>query len=284
MLEFCQQFYNKPPVSPAFLVLIVVSLYFSAGVDACDNGTARISGQTDYPPLSWVDNNQLEGSSIEIAVLLFAEVGIKAQVDEGGPWKRVLMRAQNGEVDLLLGVRKDAERQHFLNFIEPALTPAVQSVFVHKARDFVFNQWSDLKGKSGNVLLGSSFGNEFELYQLNNLNIEYTETIEQGFQKLLLNRVDYILGPNTTYEVYLQKEKLAEVIVAKEAPLNIINEYFAFTKSSSCNRFAAHFSRRLTEIVNSGSIDKYLENNFIKWFEKFDPEPGEIPLRGLPAR
>lgn len=245
------------------LFLLDTSLAF-----ACDNGTAIISGRTNYPPLSWRNKDKLDGGLVQLAKNLFLGVNVVASSDEGGPWKRILLRAQRGEIDLLLGIRRTKERENYLVFIEPPVTPAVQSVFVRKDRVFEYKEWDDLIGRTGNITLGAKFGKEFDTYLAKNLDIEYSETPEQIFQKLMLDRVDYMLGPLATTVLYLEKEQLSFEIVNMLEPLTILNEYFAIPKNSPCSIHAEYIGERLKKITETEEMDNIIEKSFLLWFDQ----------------
>ncbi len=239
----------------------------STSFASCDEGTAIISGDTRYPPLSWQKGGTLVGTNVEMVQKIFAEVGIKAIADEGGPWKRVLLRAKRGEVDLLLGVRKSPEREEYLTFVYPAITPSVQGVFFPAGKKSAYEEWSDLKNKVGSITLGASFGKEFDKYMHENLYIEEVRMVEQNFTKMELGRVDYILGPLMPTLMYLRKAGYTTKIVNSTKPLLIIDEFLAFSQKSSCKKYAAHFSKRIQELIEDGSIDTIMEKYFISWFE-----------------
>ena len=233
-----------------------------------------VSGGTNYPPLTWREEGEgkLVGSAVELSRKLFSEVDIKAIADEGGPWKRVLLRARRGEVDMLLGVRKTPEREEYLHFIEPVLTPSVQSVFVGKDSDLKYGAWDDLAGKAGGKILGASFSADFDNFADDSLYIEEARSYKQNFKKLSLGRIDYMLGPLMTVRLHLSKEGFNRKIVNASEPLIIIEEYLAIPKKSACSRYVGQFSERLKVLLESDYMDSLIEQQFINWFQKQDSD------------
>ncbi|MBV1882200.1 MAG: transporter substrate-binding domain-containing protein [Pseudomonadales bacterium] len=242
-----------------FGLLIISSSY------ACDNGTALISGDPDYPPLTWRSGDKLIGANVKLAKLLFKEVGIKAIPDEGGPWKRVLLRARRGKVDLLLGVRKTVEREQYLTYIEPPITPSAQSVFMANHRTFKYEAWKDLSTKIGGVTLGASFGKEFDAYAEKQLKIEQARTMTQNLAKLDIGRIDYLLGPLVTTQLHAQLQGYDLKIINAPTPLVVIKEYLAIPKNSRCHQYVAHFSKFIQELTATDRYDELLEEYFIYW-------------------
>ncbi|MBL4866453.1 MAG: transporter substrate-binding domain-containing protein [Pseudomonadales bacterium] len=256
--------YLKQTISALLWLFLIAPSY------ACENGTALISGGPNYPPLTWRVGNGLVGANVKLAKLLFAEVEIDAQADEGGPWKRVLLRARRGKLDLLLGVRKNLERERYLTFIEPPITPSVQSVFTSTDRTFHYQEWQDLSGKIGGVTLGTSFGKIFDTFAKEQLQIEQARTMKQNFNKLNLGRIDYLLGPLMTTILYTRLTGFDDMIIHKTAPLMVINEYLAIPKNSTCHQYIEHFSKRVNEVQLDGSYDLLLEEYFILWESKLN--------------
>ncbi|MCG8313457.1 MAG: ABC transporter substrate-binding protein [Pseudomonadales bacterium] len=253
-----------------FGLLLFASVFTVPQALACGKGQAIVSGGTNYPPLTWREDGQgkLIGAAVDLSKKLFAEVSITATADEGGPWKRVLLRAKRGEVDMLLGVRKTPEREQYLHFLEPVLTPSVQSVFVREDTELKFSEWTDLSGKAGGIILGASFSTEFDAYADNSLYIEEARSYKQNFEKLSLGRIDYLLGPLMTVRLHLSKEGYNRKIINLKEPLIIIDEYLAIPKKSECSHYVGQFSERLNQLLEAGEMDTLIEHQFLNWFQK----------------
>lgn len=240
-------------------------LIHSQSVWACTDGKAVISGSIDYPPLSWREGNKLVGTNIELVQNILSEKDVEATTDEGGPWKRVLERARRGEVDILVGVRKTPEREKYLTYIEPQITPAVQGVFLMAKDVDNYQGWETLKGMAGGIKLGASFGDEFDAYAKENLHIEETRTLAQNFKKLTSGRIDYILGPLMTIILNLQKEDLIGEVINSDIELLVLDEYVAISKKSECIEYIDHFSTQVKSHLEDGRLDTIMEKYFEKW-------------------
>lgn len=251
--------------SPIAIALISVFMCANAMALGCMGGTVLISGGSTYPPLSWEHEGELKGASIDLVTKIFSELNIKVITDGGGPWKRVVLRAKHGKVDMLVGVRRNPEREKFLDFIEPPITPAAQAIFVRKEDDFEYSDWSDLKGKVGATTLGVSFGSAFDTYAKENLLIEPVKTIKQNFRKLQKHRIDYILAPLLPTLLYAEKSGYRYKIKFVRTPFMIINEYVAFSKLSDCRQHSDYFRKRISEITADGTMDELLENQYLSW-------------------
>lgn len=248
----------------AFLIFSVFVCIPSRGIYA-ECRTARVSGAQNYPPLSWKYEEKLVGYSIHIVEKIFKELDVEVEVDGGAPWKRTLFKAQQGELDLLVGVRKSGDAKTYLHYIEPALTPAVQAVFMPGKNIEKYNGWADLEGKNGSMIMGASFGEEFDQYAQSKLSIEQAKTHAQNVSKLNLGRVDYIIGPMMPI---LMEAKImgSKDVIASENRLIVIEEFLAFSQMSECKKHAAYFSKRLKELLQDGSADQLFESYYTRWF------------------
>lgn len=255
-------------VSPLLTVLIILVATISAapGIAAnCDGEGAVISGGTTYPPLSWQVDNKLQGTSIELVIRLLAEVGVKASADSGGPWKRVLHRAKHGQVDILVGVRRNTEREKYLTYVTPAITPSVQSVFVKRDNSFDFPGWEALQEKIGGITLGASFGPKFDLFATQHLTLHSVRSNEQNFKKLRRGRIDYMLGPLLPTLLYSDLSGDRPHLEFIDSPLIILDEFVAFSSRSGCIKHLEHFKKRISEVVEDGTMDELLEKYFEIW-------------------
>ncbi|CBL43670.1 predicted extracellular solute-binding protein [gamma proteobacterium HdN1] len=236
-------------------------------VAACRAGGVVISGGDTYPPLSWRRGDHLVGASVDMVTEILAGFGIHAKADEGGPWKRVLLRARDGEVDILLGVRKAREYEHFLVYLEPPITPSVQGVFMLKGHEFSYKDWSDLEGKSGSITLGTTFDKKFDAFAKSHLELQPVRRIEQNFFKLEKRRVDYMLAPSQPTQLYLKRFGYQDKIVAAQEPLMILEEYIAISKKSPCIQLKDEISRAMRAWIESDRFDEAMEAAFLNWFK-----------------
>lgn len=278
MLPMTRRFVQPlPHFRPTALILGMCALLLAPASRACEDGVAVISGGDTYPPLSWRRGDTLVGASVDMVRQILSEVGVTAKPDEGGPWKRVLRRTRDGQVDILMGVRKSPEREHFLLYLDPPITPSVQGVFVPVQHAFHYNTWKDLQGKSGSITLGTNFDDEFDAYAREHLALQAVRKVEQNFMKLDKGRVDYMLGPLVPTQLYLEKFGYTGKIINADTPLMTLQEYVAISRKSPCIKHATHISKALQSWTDSGKINDAMENSFVDWFQEQEAVPAKKP-------
>lgn len=223
--------------------------------------TLTVSGNPEYPPLLWRDE-QHPGSLIGAVPALLREIteplGVNVEVRDIGSWARVQHLARQGEIDMVAGAFITSERIGYMDYLLPPITHLPTAVWVPKGREFVYRHWPDLVGKRGSTLINNSFGQNFDRYAEQHLRIEGVRSIEQSFQMALADRVDYVLYEVLQGEVKLEDMGIADQFVALPTPVSREGLFFAFSKASSCNSFELRerIAVRLYELVSAGRVDE----------------------------
>ncbi|WP_421865715.1 substrate-binding periplasmic protein [Motiliproteus sp.] len=219
----------------------------------------------DYPPYHWFDGQQMRGASIEINRLIFAELGIPFSVSYTGPWKRVLHAARQGQVDLVMALKKTPARQEFLDFTEAPILPNPFAVFVERSRPFEFNNWDDLKDKMGGKNAGDRYGHKFDQFAHQQLTLEEADTPQINFKKLVAGRIDYFIHSRYSGASYLHIHPEGEKV---RALANNINEGYihsGFSRQSPCRDLLPYLDRRYRELLEDGRALQLLEENLASW-------------------
>lgn len=199
------------------------------GACAANGPVLRYSGNPDYPPYHWCpDQHSLTGASVEqLQFILSAKVKLIPQLY---PWKRVLQRAQNGQLDIILPLRINAERARYLRFSQ---NPAFENpivIFVRKDKNIPYQGWDSLKPYRGGISLGDIFGNGFDDYLVANLTVETAQDMASNFKKLELGRIDYFITGKYVGMAYLKKKQLANIIVDLPEPVSVSKIHIGFGK------------------------------------------------------
>ncbi|WP_420591403.1 substrate-binding periplasmic protein [Bacterioplanoides sp.] len=148
------------------------------------------------------------------------------------PWKRALVAAENGKLDVLCGVYKTQERQQFLSYSE-AFAQEYVGLFQSNVRPFPYNNWQSLVQGAGATTIGDSWGGELDRYIEENLNVTRLPDLKQAFRMLSAGRVDYVIA--TLYQGVDVARKMgqpAEQVVVASRNLNSAGLYLAFSHKS----------------------------------------------------
>ena len=219
--------------------------------------TLTVSGNPEYPPLLWRDEQHpgfLTGAVPALLKENTEPLGVNVVVKDIGSWARVRRMARQGEIDMVAAAFITSERIGYMDYLLPPMTHLPTAVWVPKGREFVYRHWPDLAGKRGSTLINKSFGQNFDRYAQQNLRIEGVRSIEQSFQMALADRVDYVLYEVLQGDVKLEYMGIAGEFVPLQPPVSREGLFFTFSKASPCNSFELRelIAEALYELVNSG--------------------------------
>ncbi|WP_168188053.1 ABC transporter substrate-binding protein [Hahella sp. CCB-MM4] len=229
------------------------------------------SAHPNYPPYHWAEGDQIVGASVDVAKIILDELGMPYESRFVGPWKRVLLNAEKGEIDLVLALKDVPDRRQYLEFTRSPFYENPVAVFVPKGHEFEFKQWSDLKGRHGTLNLGDRHGEDFDLYVENELDVLRVAGLEGNFNALVNERSSYFITGLYTGRAYLETSGLKSKVSILPNPVSTGVIHFAFSGKSPCLSLMSYFDKRLEELRLSGETGQLLEQNIERWRLYFSP-------------
>ncbi|MFZ6848857.1 substrate-binding periplasmic protein [Undibacterium sp. RuRC25W] len=223
-----------------------------------------ISADPAYPPLHWYDGKQFRGASIELTTKALIELGIPYEIRYLGPWKRVLVAAENGVVDMVTTLKDTTERRQFLTFSTPVLSNPV-AVFVRVEEPFPFTNKEDLIGRRGGIARGNRFGQPFDQFMDEQLQIEAAQNMETSFRMLLGHRFDYVLTGYYPALLALQTARWDANIVALRPFVIETPNLVGFVSKSPCVKYLKVFNDEIEKMRKNGDIERALRNANKEW-------------------
>lgn len=128
-----------------------------------------------YPPISWSDGKQVRGLAPTVVRELFGRLGYEVEMVVLGNWKRCLLDAAEGRVDVVLAYNSE-QRDQSMRFSRVAVLREEVAVFVNRQRPVKFQRLQDLAGYRGGLLFGESYGPEFDQFIARQQNIEWVSS------------------------------------------------------------------------------------------------------------
>ncbi len=146
------------------------------------------------PPYHWIDaNGQAQGTMVAIMRQLVSNSGGAAKF-VSCPWARCLKLTETGQVDMLFGVSKTAERAAFLHFVEPAMiNTKVNFVFYQLPSAPPIHSYSQLYRLKVGVLRGGSYFSEFDTDRKLQ-KVEFVD-LASAVMSLQKGRIDALIQP-----------------------------------------------------------------------------------------
>jgi len=229
----------------------------STSLGCLANEPIVVSGHPDYPPFMSQQGNTIVGVGVDIAAIILHELNIPMIVKYTGPWKRVQKNARHGRIDLIVGIYSNKERQGYLDYTAPyALDPT--TAFTLKERKFPYKSRDDLVGKRGTTMLGDSFGEEFDQFIKDNLQLDRVFKAEENFQRLLQGRAEYLLWGY--YPTLISAKKLGYERMITPVTESIVDEHMhmAFSKQTRFTYLIPLFNKAIAKLKANGTIKKLI--------------------------
>lgn len=221
--------------------------------------TLQACGHPFYPPVSWVEQQQLTGFAVAVTEQLFEQLGYQVRFHADSNWKRCLLEVKHGRVDIVIAAYKVPSRKSYLAFSSEYLIADKVRLFVNSNHTFEVSQLTDLEHKVAGLLLGDSFGDAFDHFIEQNLYVEYVSQGTQNFAKLAKQRVDYIPLGQLSGQIQLKKAGLDSVI--QTLPFEVVTEhyYLALSKQSTVIKHLPQLNQTLKQWHQSGKIKQLIE-------------------------
>ncbi|MEH6472663.1 MAG: transporter substrate-binding domain-containing protein [Halopseudomonas sp.] len=233
---------------------LFIALIFCAEV--IQARTLKACGHPFYPPVSWIQDNRLLGLAPEVSRILFNELGYEVELKADSNWKRCLREVEQGSADIVVAAYRIASRERYLHYSSQPVIADHVTLFVNRNKPFVFNQLDDLRGKTVGLLLGDSFGDEFDDYLLNNNPIEYVSSGRQNFGKLALGRIDFMPLGRLSGELQAKKLGIYDRIMSLDRVVTTEFYYLAVGRNSGLDQHLPYINRRLEEMHQNGTLNR----------------------------
>jgi polar amino acid transport system substrate-binding protein len=224
------------------------------------------SGNPYAPPVVWEENKKLAGVAPDLVNEIFTELSLPYTVRLLSDWERVQEAAKKGEIDLIVSAYRNDERSTYLNFSIPYL-PEQTVIVVEKGKEFKFSSWDALKGKRGVSGLGESYGQRFDSYSAENLDISYYR-LERAIETMNLGKADYLIIDLYTALIYARLLQGEDSITILDPPVTTENFHLAVTKDSPLNDHLDAINKKLGEKIAAGKVNELVLTHFDRWQEK----------------
>ncbi|QNM95918.1 substrate-binding periplasmic protein [Chitinimonas koreensis] len=227
------------------------------------------SGNPEYPPFLWRDANdqdRLVGANAELMQRLSKELGVPITVKYAGPWGRVQEEVKQGRVDLIAGAFFTLQRQEYMDYFWPAIRNTRTVIWTRDDHALRYGKWADLVGFNGITVINNSFGEDFDRYARDNLEIQKVPSLESALKMLALSRADYLIyeeAPGLAYAAKLGIKGL------RAASASISNEDLLLTLShkSACNsgEMRGRIARAMQKLARDKVMDDLIERSIQLW-------------------
>lgn len=207
------------------------------------------------PPFTDFVNDEYVGEHIDTVKILAKSLNF-TPVFVRCPFARCLTMVQQGNADIIIGVKKLAEREKDLIFLNPPYMVQHDPLrfFTLSSKNTTINNFDDLSKLTVGTLRGAKY---FELFDQNEtmIKVELT-TREQLINMLLHGRIDTFIAREESILSLMNVDEYKEKFsLANYQYDTAVNSYVAISKHSDINIYTQELSNQLKMLVENGTVD-----------------------------
>jgi polar amino acid transport system substrate-binding protein len=226
------------------------------------------TGHPAYPVIAYKDGDNIVGAAPTLVETIAKQINVPLESKYTGTWEEAQAAARDGKVDMIFGIYYNDERATYLDYVQPAFTFDDVAIFVVKGKEFPFTGQDDLIGKKGVTNQGESYGNEFDAFMKDKLDVARANGIDAAFKDLLDGKADYLIAGYFPGLAEAAKEGNKDKVVALNQALLSQEMFVAFSKKSPCRSLASKFGEGITELTTNDSYDQILAEAQKAWEAK----------------
>jgi polar amino acid transport system substrate-binding protein len=256
-------------LSTSLFVALALASTAASATGECTKIVA--TGHPQYPVIAFRHGDALVGAAPALVEAIAKKLGVPLESKFMGNWTDAQAAAHDGKADLIFGIYYNDERAKYLDYVQPAFMYDDTAIFVAKGKAFPFKGQDDLIGKKGVTNQGESYGDEFDAFIKNKLDVTRVDGIDDAFKELLAGKADYLIAGYYPGLAEAAKAGLKDEIEVLDQAVLTAEMFVAFSKKSPCTALAQKFGQGITEMTTDGSFDKMLADAIAAW----DAEQGK---------
>lgn len=222
----------------ALVVCAALCSWTSQVLGAADEIAIGVS--TGYPPYYYEQNGELEGICIDIVNRVAHSLNLRISYRQY-PWKRMLLNAQQGQVDAIMPLFRTEERERFLYFDNLDLIDEKNSFFTWKETKVRFSgDFETIQPYTVGVVTEYSYGDKFDKYS------HFTKVTTQNDKHLVEmfkhKRFDVGIGSKDVVIFNAKKENISDQIQFLEPYITQDPLFIGFSKAKGHEDLSRRFS------------------------------------------
>jgi polar amino acid transport system substrate-binding protein len=245
-----------------FIAFVLTSTTAFAAQD-CAKITA--TGHPQYPVIAFKDGEAIVGAAPMLVEAIAKGLNVPLESKAMGSWTDAQAAARDGKADMIFGIYYNDERAQYLDYVQPAFMFDDVAVFVAKGKAFPFTGQDDLIGKKGVTSEGESYGNAFDAFMKDKLDVARVNGIDEAFKVLLDGKADYLIAGYHPGLAEAAEAGVKDQIEILDQALLTAEMFVAFSKKSPCASLAGNFGQAITERTTDGSFDAMLTDATKAW-------------------
>ncbi len=249
-----------------FLSCLLVSCFLASTSQATE--TFIVSGNPKAPPVTWEEYNKLTGIGPDLVTNILSDLSVNYDIRVEGNWQEVQDKCRDGKVDMLVAAYKNDERAAYMEYSLPYL-PQPTVIVVEKGKEFAFGRWESLIGKKGVSNRGESYGQEFDSFIKEKLDVQFI-AFERAIELLNRGEADYLIVDLYTALIYARLLRGEDAITILEPPVTTQTFHITIAKDSAMVVQMPAINKKLYRLVKDGTVEKLFYKHFENWKKLID--------------
>jgi polar amino acid transport system substrate-binding protein len=231
--------------------------------DACKS--IVMTGHPDYPIIAYRDGDAIAGAAPMLVEEIGKQLGVPVESKYMGNWQAAQDAVRSGKADMIVGVYYNQDRAAFLDYVQPAFIYDQTVVFAAKDKPFTYKSSDDLIGKKGLANEGESFGDKFDSFMKEKLDVKRVDGLDDALEDLVEGKADYVIAGYYPGTAEAGREGIGKRIVALSPVIINAEMFVAFSKKSPCAGLAAKFGDGITKLTTDGSFSAMMQKATADW-------------------
>ena len=225
--------------------------------------TFVVSGNPKAPPVVWEQYHKLTGVGPDLAKAILTELKLDYDLKVEGDWQQVQDKCKSGEIDMIVSAYKNDVRAEYMEYSLPYL-PQPTVIVVEKGKEFPFGRWESLIGKKGVSNRGESYGQKFDAFINDKLNVQFI-AFERAVELLNRGEADYLIVDLYTALIYARLLRGEDAITILEPPVTTQSFHLTIGKNSPMAVQMPAINKKLYRLIKDGTVEKLFYKHFEEW-------------------
>lgn len=238
----------------AFIAVVHLISLKTFSADQCK--LMKYAGASEWQPISYIDDAGLyRGLVYDIMLAVTKPLNIELTSVPERPWTRVIDDLQKGKIDAVFGAYYNEDRAKKFIYSTSLLQDKIK-LFVRHDNQFNFSKLKDLLGKTGVRPFGGSYGDIFDSFDKQHLNLDRIKKAELMLKMVQAGRVDFMVLAELDGMYEVKKAGLLKQVIPLQQDVAKLDIYVLFSKSSDCINKIPNINQSIKEIKDQGITEK----------------------------
>jgi len=228
-----------------------------------------------YQPYFNYEKENPSGPHYEIIESIFMTLDIEYELVKY-PWSRLMKAVETGEVDMAFPFYDEAERRKLFYYSDEPISYSNLKMISKAEANFYFDgTFESISGKEVGIVQDYYYSDSFEQAVHDEIIIaDEAITCEKNIEKLLENRLDFIIMDYEILRHYISEKDISEEKLKAHEAIVTNYSYIVYTKTKDLSELRASVDDQLKLMKSDNSLydiyDKHGLEDFAKGFKTYE--------------